>query len=122
MSLCLKKKIKECLGRENMSRILANNRDFVTFLLKAELKQAKALLDTINRHQTEVLVEILYNIANIASKKTNRDIVRNRRPTFRKLLNKRIGIGRKTKLISKHKQQILKTLSHFKWVLLSLIK
>ena len=42
-----------------MSRILANNRDFVTLLLKAEPKQAKALLDTVSRHQTEVLVEIL---------------------------------------------------------------
>ena len=105
-----------------MSRILANNRDFVTLLLKAEPKQAKALLDTINRHQTEVLVEILYNIANIAAKKTDRDIVCKRRAIFRKLLSKRISIGRKMKLISKHKQQILKTLSHFKWVLLSLIK
>ena len=105
-----------------MSRILAKNRDFVTLLLNGEPKQAKALLNTISNHQTQALVEILYNIANLASKKADKDIVRKRRSTFRKLLNKRVSLRRKTKLISKHKQQVLKTLSHFKHVLLTLIK
>ena len=58
-----------------MSRILAKNRDFVTLLLNGEPKQAKALLNTISNHQTQALVEILYNIANLASKKADKDIV-----------------------------------------------
>ena len=90
--------------------------------LNGEPKQAKALLDTASRHQTEALVEILYNIANIASKKADKAIIRKRRSTFRKLLNKRISLQRKSKLISKHKQQVLKTLSHFRHILLTLIK
>ena len=105
-----------------MSSTLTKNRDFVNLLLNGEPKQAKALLNTISRPQTEALIEILFNIYNIASKKVDKDIVHKRRLTFRKLLNKRVSLRRKTKLISKHKQQISKTLSHFKGILLTLIK
>ena len=57
-----------------MSRILTKNRDFVNLLLNGEPEQAKALLNTISRPQTEALVEILFNIYNIASKKVQEEV------------------------------------------------
>ena len=105
-----------------MSKTILKNKDFLSLVLKGVAKQSRALLNTISAEQTEALVEILYNLGKIASTKRDKGVIDKRRLMFKKLLNKKTALSKKVKLISKHKLQLLKTLNHFRGVLLSLIK
>lgn len=105
-----------------MSKTILKNRDFIGLVLKGVGKQARALLDTISGEQTEALVEILYNLGKIASRNKDKAVIGKRRLIIKKLLNKKTTLKKKAKLVSKHKLQLLKTLIHFRGVLLSLVK
>ena len=105
-----------------MSQNLKRNKDFLTLLLKTEKGQAKALLETITQKQLEAVIEILYNLMRISSVKKDKTVIQKRKTLLRELVNKKVKLGKKKQLVGRHRIQLMKTLLHFKSLLLSLIK
>ena len=104
-----------------MSQNLRKYKSFLTLLLSTSQTQAKALLQTITSGQVQAIVEIVYNLMNIASSSKDKAVIQKRRAFLRKLVNKRIKFGGKKNLVVKHKAKLLKTLLHFKKVLVNLL-
>ena len=94
-----------------MSKLLWKHADFIRLLLNTESQQAKALLKTITDDQTQAVSEILYNISKIATKPSDKAIIRKRSSFLRKLMNKKTRLRSKVKLVSKHNLGLLKTLT-----------
>ena len=104
-----------------MSPNLNKNKEFIKLLLTTDPRQARALLSTITSKQVEAIVEIAYNLLRIANSKSDRTVLNKRRSLLKKLINKKISVGKTKKLIVLHKLAILKTLWHFKRVLLQVV-
>ena len=91
-------------------------------LLVTEVAQARALLKYITLQQVESIVEIAYNLLNIVSKPKDKAIIQKRKAFLKKLVDKKRKLGLKRTLIIRHRVKLLKTLLHFKKVLLNLLK
>ena len=100
-----------------MSQNLKKAKKFLLLLLLTEKAQARALVKTVTLKQAEALVEIIYNLMNIAASKSDKAVILKRKPYLRKL-----KLSAKRKLIGRHRVKLLKTLLHFKQPLLTLIK
>ena len=105
-----------------MSQNLKKAKKILLLLLLTENVQARALLETVTLKQAEALVEIIYNLMNIAATKSDKAVILKRKPFLRKLINRRLKLSAKRKLIGRHRVKLLKTLLHFKHPLLTLIK
>ena len=105
-----------------MSQNFKRNKDFLTLLLKTDKGQAKALLETITQKQLEAVIEIVYNLMRISSVKKDKTVIQKRKTLLRELVNKKVKLAKKKQLVGQHRLQLLKTLLHFKSLLLSLIK
>ena len=105
-----------------MSKNLKKFKNFLILMLITNRTQAKALLQTITSGQVEAIVEIVYNLMNIASTVSDKAVLRKRRTYLKKLANKKTSLSAKKRLIVKHRAKLLKTLLHFKKVLLKLLK
>ena len=105
-----------------MSQKLKRSKSFLTLLLDTKLLQARALLNTITEPQVEAIVEIVYNLMNIASSSKDRAALNKRKAFLKKLVNKRTKLNQKKRLVIKHRVQLLKTLVHFKKPLLNILK
>ena len=105
-----------------MSQNLKKAKNFLLLLLLTENVQARALLETVTLKQAEALVEIINNLMNIAATKSDKAVILKRKPFLRKLINRRLKLSAKRKLIGRHRVKLLKTLLHFKHPLLTLIK
>ena len=105
-----------------MSQKLKKTKNFLLLLLLTERAQARALLETVTLKQAEALVEIVYNLINIAASKSDKAVILKRKPFLRKLINRKLKLITKRKLIGRHRVKLLKTLLHFKQPLLTLLK
>ena len=105
-----------------MSQKLRQNKNFLNLLLLTSSAQAKSLLQTITPQQVLTVVEIVYNLMKIVTSAKDKAVIKKRSGFLRKLSNKRTTLAVKKKLIVKHRAKLLKTLLHFKKVLLNLVK
>ena len=111
-----------CFRLVKMSQNLKKTQNFLLLLLLTEIAQARALLETVTTKQTDALVEIVYNLMNIATTKSDKSVIRKRRSFLRKLIDRKTKVTAKKKLIARHRVKLLKTLLHFQKPLLSLLK
>ena len=58
-----------------MSQNLKKAKNFLLLLLLTEKVQARALLETVTLKQAEALVEIIYNLMNIAATKSDKAVI-----------------------------------------------
>ena len=105
-----------------MSQKLKKSKSFLTLLLDTESAQARALLYTITQPQVEAIVEIVYNLMNIASATRDKTVLKKRKVFLKKLVNKKTNFNQKRRLVVKHRVKLLKTLLHFKKTLLNVLK
>ena len=104
-----------------MSQALKRNKYFLTLLLTTNKGQAKALLETITQNQLETVIEIVFNLIKICTVKKDKTAIQKRKNLLKKLVNKKVKLSKKKQLIVRHRIQLLKTLLHFKSLLLSLV-
>ena len=105
-----------------MSQKLKRSKSFLTLLLDTKLPQARALLSTVTQPQVETIVEIIYNLMNIASASRDKAVLNKRKAFLKKLVNRKTNLNQKKRLVVKHRVKLLKTLLHFKKMLLNVLK
>lgn len=105
-----------------MVNALLEYSDFLSVLLKAELIQKKAILDTLDPGQVDFIGELVYNFLNTfpIAKAELRKLIR--KNTFKEIANfKKTNRYRKT-IIKKNKKIIAELLSKNRDNLITLIK
>ena len=105
-----------------MSQSLQKQKHFIELLLSTDKIQAKSLIETINREQLHVIIEIITNLLKLNVPKQTKILLKRRARLMSKLTNKRLSISTKHSLVRKHFRQIYDTLLSVKGKLLQLVR
>ena len=105
-----------------MSKRLIKHKSFLELLLTTNKVQAKALMDTLTQEQLEALVEIFLNLMKLKVPTKTESLLRKRRRVLAKLIQKRLSITTKLRIIKQHFRQIYDTLLSVKGKLLQLLR
>ena len=105
-----------------MSKRLLKHKSFLELLLTTDKSQARALMETINKEQAEVIVEIFINLLKLDVPTNTKILLKKRKRLITKIINKRVGISTKLNDIRRHFRQVHDTLLSVKNSLLKLLK
>ena len=105
-----------------MSKRLSKHKSFLKLLLTTDKSQARALMETINKEQVEVLVEIFINLLKLDVPTNTKSLLKKRKRLISKLVNKRINVSTKLSAIRRHFRQVHNTLLSVKNKLLQLLQ
>jgi hypothetical protein len=105
-----------------MSQRLLDNTHFLSLLFATDKKQQRALLSNITNSQVDLISEIFYNLDSVLPLTSYEEKTLKRKQFIPKLAKITTAVARRRRLISQHKNQILKILQFFAPKLLQLIQ
>lgn len=97
-------------SRNNMSKHVNQNKEFLRLLLTTSRDQAAALVDTITPAQVLLLSEIAFNALQLPLSKKTRSLVDKKKKLFEDIASKTKSKEQKTRLIRKNYKPLLTTL------------
>ena len=90
-----------------MSKVLKQNKQFLSLLLTTSRDQAAALIDTVTPEQVSAIAEIIHNLLNLPLGKKPKYYINKWEKLFEKIAQKRLSKDAKARLIRKNYKIIL---------------